>query len=76
MVQYTAQNMGFALNPGQRVRLSREHFEIGRMKQLQCVVIGGRDFVIDIDERKKVAHLKDMIREKMNLTIPADLLTL
>lgn len=34
-----------------------------------CVVIGdGSTFVVDIDDRKKVAHLKDMIREKMLIT--------
>jgi hypothetical protein len=35
------------------------------MKSLVCVVIGdGSVFVVDIDERKKVAHLKEMITEK------------
>jgi hypothetical protein len=35
------------------------------MKSLVCVVIGdGSVFVVDIDERNKVAHLKEMITEK------------
>jgi hypothetical protein len=42
------------------------------MKSLECVVIGdGSVFVVDIDERKKVGHLKKMIKEENGYSLPA-----
>ncbi|GLD96971.1 hypothetical protein PINS_up005654 [Pythium insidiosum] len=43
------------------------------MKSLMCVVIGDRSvFVVDIDDRKKVAHLKKMIKEEKPSIIKCD----
>ncbi|KAE9016850.1 hypothetical protein PR001_g14543 [Phytophthora rubi] len=47
------------------------------MKSLTCVVVGdGSVFGVDIDELKKVWHLKDMIKERKMYNFPADQLTL
>ncbi|KAE9067107.1 hypothetical protein PF006_g30065 [Phytophthora fragariae] len=47
------------------------------MKSLTCVVIGdGSVVVVEIDERKKVATLKKMIKEEKMYKLPADQLTL